>query len=289
MLPVSHQTQIGIDPAEDAVRVVAARGNVVLAAVEVPIVKGVVPRAEALRRALAAVERRGVQDLGRCVAIAPMSIMTNAVLELPPLSSGAPIDDLAAAEMTRGTDGGGVEVAVFPVRNRENGPSEYFVASARRDGVLALVDDFAAIGVEVRAVDAPVTALSRACGTVNCLIASIVRGGAALHAVQGGTPILSRTVPLTASRLSSALLISEIDRCAGYLATYRADAAIEEIVLVGSADTLPGAARDIACEFDVGVRVWGRPAEGGSVDGLGPAFAGAYGAARWGHTGRAAA
>lgn len=285
MALLSTPQQIGIDAAEDAVRLVAVRGRTVVAATEVPVVSGAIVQADAAWRARTALERQGVHVSGRHIAVAPMAVMNSTVLELPPRSSGAPIESLAAAEMARGLGGEGLEVAVFPLRTRDNGPSEYFVTAARRDGVMELVGNLQRAGVPPIAIDAPVTALMRACDSQNCLAIVCGEGAASLHASYAGTPILSRSVAIPQGAGMPHELVGEIDRCAGYLATYQADTAIEEVVLAGPHAGLEPLRRTIAEEFDIRVRIW---AANNTTDGrpLGPAFAAAYGAATWSRQGR---
>lgn len=289
MLGSAGGVQIGIESTPTAFRAAAVRHGRAVAAVEVHITDAAGPRGEAARRAFAALERQGVNAFNACIAVAPMAGMTNTVLELPPRSSGAPLEELAAAEMTRGLGGDGLELALFPIRSRDNGPTEYFVTAAQREAVLGLVSDVAAAGGELIAVDAPVTALARAACSANCLVASVESDAIAFHAVQGGIPILSRAAPVAGGRVTSDMLIAEIDRCAGYLATYRADTAIEELLLVGRTELVPDAARDIAIEFDVKVRQWEMPGSFQWASESSAVFAGAFGAATWGVKAGAAA
>lgn len=290
MSPIRRTTtRIGVDAAEDAFRLVAVRSGAVLAAIEVPIVGSEITRAQAARRAFAAMERKGVLGVRECVAVAPAQSMTTAVIELPPRASGAPVEALAAAEMMRGSSGGGLEVALFPIRAKESGPVEYFVAGAWRDGIMDLIADLAGCGVELLAVDAPACALGRACDARDCMIVAIGVNSLDFHVINRGQPILSRTVSLVNGTASSQQLIAEIDRCAGYLATYRADAAIHEIVLVGPGGGSPAVVADIEREFDVTVRVWGVAPGAGGAQLLQPAFAAAFGAATWRPASEAAA
>ncbi|MEM9661104.1 MAG: hypothetical protein AAF937_02220 [Planctomycetota bacterium] len=282
------RNQIGLEVTVSAVRAVAVRQGKVAAAVSVPIIHQEVSRSDAVLRAFAALERKGITSLESCVAVAPMGGMTNTVLELPPRSSGAPIEALAAAELTRGAGATGLEIAVFPVRTPESGPTEYFVTAVQRDTILSLVEDVAAVGTELIAIDAPVTAFARACSSANCLIVVLEQQAIAFHAVHDGLPILSRSSPITPRALSGDAVIAEIDRCARYLSTYRADTAIEEIVVAGPAPQLQDVARDIGREFDVRVRQWGLP-EGSARAAGGVEYAGAFGAATWGMSGKDAA
>ncbi|MEL7483254.1 MAG: hypothetical protein AAFN41_02765 [Planctomycetota bacterium] len=272
---------MGVDAAADAFRLVAVEESCATVAIEIPIVPGEVGRVEAACRAFHAAERKGISGVRECVAIAPTASMVTAVLELPPRSSGAPIESLAAAELMRGRDGAGLEVALFPIREQDAGPVEYFAAGANRDEITALAGDIASCGVEVVAVDAPACALGRACQSANAMVIALERESVAFHVVHEHRPLLSRSVSLIDRAAPSKQIVAEVDRCAAYLATYRAESAIDEIVLVGARGDQQQVIETITGEFDVGVRVWRETLQRNGGGDVGPAFAGAYGAATW--------
>lgn len=277
----SNGIRVGVDAAKDAFRLVAVEGSRVAVAIEVPIVPGEIGRVEAARRAFQAAERKGFVGIRECLAVAPTTSMTTAVLELPPRSSGAPIESLAAAELMRGREGAGLEVALFPIREQGSGAVEYFAAGANREDITALVGDIAVCGVEVVAVDAPACALGRACESANAMVIALERDSVAFHVVHEHGPLLSRSVTLLDNALPSKQIVAEVDRCGAYLSTYRAESAIDEIVLVGARGAEPQVIETLAAEFDVNVRVWGVAGQTSSHDRVSPMFAGACGAAMW--------
>ncbi len=289
MLSTTPRVVIGIDPSPEAYRLVALGPGGACAAVEIAVRPDGISRQEAAARAFAAVERQGLRRPASCVAIAPPQAMVTTVLELPPASSGAPIEQLAAAELSRGVGGAGLEIGVFPIESRKDGPTEYLVAGGLRDEILAIVEEHERLGIEIEAIDAPVCALARATGATNHLIVDLGRETLSLHVVRRGVPALSRSVQVGSAGGLGEAAVSEVDRCASYLASTLGDSGIEGIVLTGAEAECASVAQSIRDEFDVSVELWG--SELGSSHGvqLGSSYAGAVGAAMWGHEGRAAA
>lgn len=113
-------------------------------------------------------ERRGF--LGdAAVLAAPPGMLLTSVLELPPRTSGAPVAQLAAAELGRmhKCDPGAMEVALWevPAANRAASGCEYMVAACAHEASDALLDAFENAGLEVRALDLLQLALLRACAS----------------------------------------------------------------------------------------------------------------------------
>lgn len=274
-----QRMQVGLDPSAEAVRAVVSRGGEPVAGVQVPVLPGSVSRADATERVLAAIERQGLGRPKSCVAVAPLDSVVSAVVELPPPSSGAPISQLAAAELSRGTGGAGLEVAAFPIDRNAQGSTSYLVTGAQRETTMQLVEELDALGVELEVVDAPLCSIARACGVGSRMIADVGREALCLHTIHEGRPGLSRVFRFGASALSSASVVGEIDRCAAFLSSYGGATHIDEIVVVGAGEGLAEHAKTIESEFGVPVRVWSRNLIGGGE--LGAAFAAAYGASAW--------
>ncbi len=105
---------------------------------------------------------------GRTLVVSvPGSQVMTGVLELPPRSSGAPIEQLARAELARrhGLPADSVEVACWDLPSPARAANRTYVMAVggRRDYLNGLVDGFESAGFRVRALDVRALAVSRAC------------------------------------------------------------------------------------------------------------------------------
>jgi Tfp pilus assembly PilM family ATPase len=111
-------------------------------------------------------ERQGFEGTDVVMA-APSDRVVASVIELPPRASGAPIAQLAAAELGRvhKVDPTSLQVAYWevpsPVRSTA---TEYLVAGCTEQSALDLIDPPERAGLIVRALDVRALALRRACG-----------------------------------------------------------------------------------------------------------------------------
>ncbi|MBX3365086.1 MAG: hypothetical protein KF866_10000 [Phycisphaeraceae bacterium] len=122
--------------------------------------------AEEVHRISTILTRRGFT--GHSIALAaPDDMLIGAVLDLPPRTSGAPIDRIAAAELGRvhKTDASSLTVGLWelpaPARRRDGLPT-YAVACPARQAT-SLAELFEAEGLDLVALDARACALVRAC------------------------------------------------------------------------------------------------------------------------------
>lgn len=120
--------------------------------------------AEASR--LAGVLRRQGFAGDRVVACIPPGKLLSGVMELPPMSSGAPLDQIARQELARATkcDPAQIEVSwwVLPGGVRAAEGTHAMAVGCRHEDALALMDAMSAAGLDVLAIDAPATALAAA-------------------------------------------------------------------------------------------------------------------------------
>lgn len=124
------------------------------------------PLEKEAERLAGVLERRGFAGT-RAVVGVPHDMLLSAVLELPPRNSGAPVEQLAAAELARmhRREAEAMEVSLWeiPAANRAASGAEYMVNACPHEAANTFLDAFAAAGLEVRALDLPQLALLRAC------------------------------------------------------------------------------------------------------------------------------
>jgi type IV pilus assembly protein PilM len=101
------------------------------------------------------------------LAVGPEKLLTG-ILELPPRSSGAPVDQLAMSELARrhGADVQSMEMSCWDLPSPARAANRTYVmavacAHADADGLLDLVEQ---AGLDVQAVETHATAVARACG-----------------------------------------------------------------------------------------------------------------------------
>lgn len=116
--------------------------------------------------------RRGFTG-GNVVLTPPANRLVSAALTLPPTSSGAPLDQIAKAELARASrrDPDGLEIGWWPVPTPAGGPKDsqsthaIAVSYARAD-IDHTVSAFDAVGLDLIAMDAPAWAFARGVGAI---------------------------------------------------------------------------------------------------------------------------
>lgn len=161
------------------------------------------PLAAEATRIAGVLRRRGFVGVRLAVCLGPDQVMASE-MELPPLASGAPVHQLAAAELGRAykTDPGALEVAVWeiPVPARQAGAATCMASACTHEASNTIVAAFDQAGLDVRRVEPRETALARAClprlagpGAITLLISLRLRGSRVLG-VQNNTIVLDRAL-----------------------------------------------------------------------------------------------
>jgi Tfp pilus assembly PilM family ATPase len=119
---------------------------------------------EEITRLASILDRRGFA--GRSVVLAvPRPYLLSATVDVPPASSGAPVDRIAHSELATAhrCDPESIESACWelPVTTRRDGACA-LVVGCRHEHAIPLLDAFADAGRTVTAIDAPSSALARA-------------------------------------------------------------------------------------------------------------------------------
>lgn len=127
------------------------------------------PPSEAEHERLVGVLQRRAFEGSKLVLAVPADRMVESVIELPPRSSGAPLNMLAAAELGRvhKMDAATLQVAYWEIpaaaRGAGGGAVEYMVAGCTEQAALELIDPFERVGLCVEALDVRALSLQRAC------------------------------------------------------------------------------------------------------------------------------
>ncbi|HVU62523.1 MAG TPA: hypothetical protein VHC70_01005 [Phycisphaerales bacterium] len=181
--------------------------------------------AQEMSRAMGALRRQGfVGD--RVVACVPMGKMLSGVLELPPRSSGAPLDVIARQELARTAkkDQKDIEVEWWELptgpgaSGRGGGTSVLAIGCAHADATALLdcLEPEAGGGLDVLAIDATPTALARACAGMLAAapsmtaILNIGHEAAEILIVAGGSVVYERTLAEGGLRLLASGIANQL-------------------------------------------------------------------------------
>lgn len=159
-----------------------------------------VSQPEAVR--IADVLRRQGFRGARCVVAANQATLLSACLDLPPRSSGAPIDQIAGAELGRASkcDPASLQVATWdlPASATGKGGSPCMAVACRTEEIDGTLDALESAGLTVTAVDVQAWALQRACGARLVQTGAVLdlgAGGALLVGARGGLVVFQRHLP----------------------------------------------------------------------------------------------
>jgi type IV pilus assembly protein PilM len=160
-----------------------------------------VPTAEEARRIGDVLFRQGFSGR-RVVVAAPDARVLSGTMDLPPRGSGAPIEQLARAELGRmhRRDTSSLEVACWdvPVPARSTSGTYMMAAACPRAEIEALIDNLESAGLRPAAVDIRAWAMARACapllrGSANVsAILDLGESEAVLSVVREGTVVYER-------------------------------------------------------------------------------------------------
>lgn len=199
---ISSRALIGVDVGSAAIKfaVASASGDQVSA-------WGVIPRLEPATefsateagRLRSVLERRGIEG-DRISVGAPPSMATSAVLELPPRSSGAPIQDLARVELARimRCDAAGIEAVSWdvPLGGKGAAGTTLMGVACATEKASAIATTFERAGLRVEAIEPECIAISRACAAWcsngSCVLVDLGAGSGRVSVVVGGRVAMER-------------------------------------------------------------------------------------------------
>ncbi|HED54912.1 MAG TPA: hypothetical protein ENJ00_12040 [Phycisphaerales bacterium] len=205
-----------------------------------------------MTRLIHSFERQGVwvRDV---VLGAPPDELSSAVLELPPRSSGAPIEQLARAELER--DGiGPMEVAVWDL---PDGPRtrahEYLVVGLGYEISNGLIEPFRRLDIGVIAIEPAVSAIGRATGNGRRLVIDFGLNSARMYAYDDSQVLFLRTIQFDSKHVDIDRVFRGIDNNIEYLVGRFPALEDARILLVGENRALSGLAKLIESEYETSV------------------------------------
>lgn len=289
---------IGLDIGSRRIKAAQMHGRRLAAAVSIPRAGGD-GRLEASELQAVAAALRKAPFRGRSVVLAvPSDRLLTSILELPPRSSGAPLEQLARIELARrhAVEPESLEMACWdlPLPARAANRTCVMAVACRQDEADSLLDAVEAQGLNVQAMDVHAMAVTRACRP---LLAEAGQSGAILDVgwscsrlvlVHLGTVVYERHLPkyglasLTrleapeggqpeapdpAGKLSPdatahlEAMAGEVRVPLSYLTSQHPDAQVRQILLIGGGARRAGLGRVLASKLAMEVR----PVEAGDL------------------------
>lgn len=195
---VLNRLSIGVDVGSTTLRAVALRqsgtGVEVVAATETQRTPNhVCPIERDVQRLISAMQRQGVNMHRIAISASPDRLATS-ILELPPRSSGAPVESLANAEMSK-TIKGPFESRLWDLpSDGRQGASEYFSIAYSHEDATQMIQPFENEGVVVEAIEPEVVALGRVTGANSRVIIDAGRRSVRLYALEGSNVLFARNI-----------------------------------------------------------------------------------------------
>ena len=219
---LTNRVKVGVDIGARTMRAVALsqEGNTyrLHAMVETARVPNhPVPTPQDVERLIHALERQNIDGSRMTVAI-PYDRLLSAIVELPPRSSGAPIETLDRAELAKGIDGQH-EVHVWDLPpGRRARASEYFAIGLPHIAANELLAPFLRNGVEVEALEPEASALMRITGANSRVVLVAGARTIGIYAYEASTTLFTRTIELSGETIDSDRIRSSLMGTVDYLA-----------------------------------------------------------------------
>lgn len=219
---LKNRTSIGVDIGVRTLRAVALshEGNAFRLRAMVETVRTPnhpVPTRHDVERLLHALERQGI-DARRISLAVPPDRLASAIVELPPRSSGAPIETLAQAELTKGAPGG-LEVFIWDLPpGRRARASEYFAIGLQHEAANELLLPFTQCGLDVDHLEPEATALQRITGQNNRVVFMAGARNIGIYAFDTSSTLFMRTIELAGESVESDRVHTSLVGTIDYLA-----------------------------------------------------------------------
>lgn len=175
------------------------------------------PEAAMLRQIF---NRQGFRGRSVVLAAPPERLITS-VMELPPRSSGAPLDQIARIELARANNcpPDSIELAWWelPAGTRAQEGTHVFAVGLRHEDATAALETLEGAGLNVKLLDSPVLGIARACEQIGAIVPSQVTGvldigwtASTLAVMLGRTLVYQRRLPDAGLGTLHARLVSEM-------------------------------------------------------------------------------
>lgn len=255
--PVRNKLTVGIDVGADTLRAVALRHQGIKCEVVAAAESGRTPNHPHptqldVQRLVQAMERQGV-TIQNVVVGAPPERVLSSMVELPPRSSGAPIDSLAQAEVAKSINGNFESYIWDLPESPRQKVTEYFALAYSHEDAGELLAPFEAEGIRVIAIEPELTALSRVTGSNNRVVLDIGGKGARLYAYEGRNVLFARCTPLAEGSADPASIVRGFIGTIDYLVNRFPGLEDATVIVLGQPRLFERVKQELLKEFDADI------------------------------------
>ena len=256
MLPM-NPVSVGIDVGCNTLRAIALKStgtaHEVIAAAETRRTPNhAYPIQLDVQRLVNGLHRQGL-DLGHVTLSASPERLACAIIELPPRSSGAPVESLAAAEIAKNVSGP-FESCLWDLPDApRQSASEYLTAALSHADASLLIEPFEAEGVFVDSIEPEATALGRVTGSNNRLVLDMGRRGIRMYAYEGKNLLFARNLARNSETDRADRVYADVVRTIDYLAARFPCLEEASVVVLGKPAEYTAIRDQILSEFEAEV------------------------------------
>jgi hypothetical protein len=205
-----------------------------------------------VQRLIFGLQRQGL-SLNHVILGAPPDNVASAVVELPPRTSGAPIESLADAEISKNVKGP-FESALWDLPDApRQSAAEYLTLAYSHSDAADLVAPFESEGLFIDAIEPEVAALSRVTGGNNRLVLDMGRRGIRMYAYEGKNILFSRNLERSDESDISSRSYSEVVRTIDYLAARFPCLENATVIVLGRPSEYAAIRDEILSEFEADI------------------------------------
>lgn len=256
-LPIRNNLSVGVDVGMNTLRAVALRQHGmkcdVVAAVEcLRTPNHPNPTQLDVQRLMQAMERQGV-TFSRVILGAPPERVLSSMIELPPRSSGAPIESLAHAELSKSL-AGAFESHLWDLPDAaRQSATEYLAIAYSHDDASELIAPFESEGIQILAIEPGITALARVTGSNNRVVLDIGSRGTRLYAYEGKNVLFARCVSHPDGASDPASIVGGFIGTIDYLVNRFPALDDATVVVLGQPELYEGVRQELLKEFDADI------------------------------------
>lgn len=257
MMPIRNKFSVGIDVGSDTLRAVALRHHGVKCEIIAAVESGRTPNHPHptqldVQRLVHAMERQGVR-IHDAVIGAPSDRLMSSMIELPPRSSGAPIDSLAKAEIAKSIHGSFESYIWDLPESPRQKVTEYFAIAYSHEDAHELLAPFEAEGITISAIEPELTALARVTGSNNRVVLDIGGRGARLYAYARSSVLFARCNPRAEISPDPTSIVRGFMGTIDYLVNRFPDLEDATVVVLGQPHLYEEVKQELLKEFDADV------------------------------------
>ncbi|RNC81333.1 MAG: hypothetical protein ED559_05950 [Phycisphaera sp.] len=177
----------------------------------------------------------------------------SSMIELPPRSSGAPIDSLAKAEIAKSISGNFESFIWDLPESPRQKATEYFAIAYGHEDAGELLAPFESEGIKVSAIEPELTALARVTGSNNRVVLDIGGRGARLYAYEGRNVLFARCTPRADISSDPTAIVRGFIGTIDYLVNRFPGLEDATVVVLGQPHLFEGVKQELLKEFDADI------------------------------------